>query len=266
MNLPAHIQQKKFRILKDVFGFDAFRPGQEAVLDAILAQENVLAVMPTGWGKSLCYQLPSLAVDGLAIVVSPLVALMHDQVTALQLAGVRAETINSSRERAANVATWRRAAAGEVDLLYFSPERLMTERMLAALAGLPVSFFVVDEAHCISQWGPSFRPEYAALSRLKEIFPGVPLAAFTATADEGTRKEISEKLFGRAPQEIVLGFDRPNIRLAVRQKRDWKGQLLSFVEGHAGECGIVYCLSRKKTEETAAYLQQRKIRALPYHA
>jgi len=254
------------RILKDVFGFDRFRPGQQDAVDALLAGRNVLTVMPTGSGKSLCFQVPALALDGLAIVVSPLVALMQDQVAALRLAGVAADAINSSRSRADNVAAWRRAAAGETKLLYMAPERLMTEPMLAALSKLPVSLFAIDEAHCISQWGPSFRPEYADLSRLRELFPGIPIAALTATADAVTREDIANRLFGGQVETIVLGFDRPNIKLTVELKRDWKRQLRDFIARHDGESGIVYCLSRKKTEECAAELSAAGRHALPYHA
>ena len=244
----------KNQVLRDVFGFPAFRPGQEAVVDALLAGRNVLTVMPTGSGKSLCFQVPALVLGGLTVVVSPLVALMRDQVAALRLAGVAAETINSSRDRAENVAAWRRAAAGETRLLYLAPERLMTERMIAALGKLDVRLIAVDEAHCISQWGPSFRPEYGALAQLQERFPGVPIAALTATADEITRRDILAQLFAGRAETFVQGFDRPNLRLSVAAKRDWKRQLLDFVTRHRGDSGIVYCLSRKKTEEAAALL------------
>ena len=266
--MPAapDMRAAKSRVMKDVFGFEAFRPGQEAVVDALLAGRNVLAVMPTGSGKSLCFQVPALVLDGLTLVVSPLVALMQDQVSALRLAGVAADAINSSRSRAENVAAWRRVTAGESKLLYMAPERLMTERMLDALRRIPLGLIVIDEAHCISQWGPSFRPEYADLARLRELFPGVPLAAFTATADDVTRKEIGERLFAGRAETFVAGFDRPNIRLSVEMKRDWKRQVLSFIGNDAGASGIVYCLSRKKTEETAEFLGQNGIRALPYHA
>ena len=254
------------RVLADVFGFEAFRPGQEAVIEALLGGRNVLAVMPTGSGKSLCFQVPALVGDGLTVVVSPLVALMRDQVVALELAGVAAEGIHSGNERARNVAAWVRAASGATRLLYMAPERLMTERMLAALSRLPVALFAIDEAHCISQWGPAFRPEYAELCRLRERFPGVPIAALTATADEVTREDVAAKLFGGEVEQFVLGFDRPNITLAVEVKRDWKRQLQGFIARHEGESGIVYCLSRKKTEETAALLAASGVRALPYHA
>jgi ATP-dependent DNA helicase RecQ len=256
----------KRRVLREVFGFDDFRSGQEAVVDALLAGRDVLAVMPTGSGKSLCFQVPALVLGGLTVVVSPLVALMQDQVAALRLADVAAEAINSGRDRAANVATWRRVAAGETRLLYLAPERLMTERMLAALGRLPVRLIAIDEAHCISQWGPAFRPEYEMLSALKQRFPGVPVAALTATADAVTREDIAARLFDRPPEVFVAGFDRPNISLAVQGKRDPGRQLLGFLARHAGASGIVYCLSRKKTEETAALLNDHGIRALPYHA
>ena len=254
------------RVLDTVFGFEAFRPGQEAVIEALLAGRDVLTVMPTGSGKSLCFQVPALVMDGLTVVVSPLVALMQDQVAALKLAGVAADGIHSGNAREDNAAAWRRAAAGGTRLLYMAPERLMTERVLTALGRLPLRLFAIDEAHCISQWGPAFRPEYADLARLRERFPGVPVAALTATADEVTRADIAEKLFGGAVEQFVLGFDRPNIRLAVQMKREWKRQLTAFVTGHGGESGIVYCLSRRKTEETAALLVAAGVRALPYHA
>ena len=259
-------ESEKYRVLKGIFGFDGFRPGQEAVVDAILSGRNALAVMPTGSGKSLCFQLPALVRGGLTVVVSPLVALMQDQVAALKLAGVRAETINSAKDRAENVDIWRRVAAGEVDLLYLSPERLMTDRMLAAIGKLPLSFLVVDEAHCISQWGASFRPEYDDLARLRDIFPNVPIAAFTATADQVTRLDIAEKLFRSDAEMFVHGFDRPNIRLDVTLRSDWKRQVLDFLGLHEGESGVIYCLSRKKTEETAAFLREKGFNALPYHA
>ena len=220
------------RVLREVFGFEDFRPGQEAAIAALLAGRNALTVMPTGSGKSLCFQIPALVMEGLTVVVSPLIALMQDQVAALRLARVAADCINSAKGRADNVAAWRRAAAGETRLLYMAPERLMTERMLAALDRLHVSLFAIDEAHCISQWGPAFRPEYEDLCRLRELFPGVPIAALTATADEVTRDDIAEKLFGGQAEHFVLGFDRPNIKLTVEMKREWKRQLRSFVARH----------------------------------
>jgi ATP-dependent DNA helicase RecQ len=266
MNLPAHALTSKRAILKDVFGFDAFRAGQEQAMDAALAGRDALCVMPTGSGKSLCFQVPALVLGGLTVVVSPLVALMQDQVAALRLTGVAADTINSSKDRADNVAAWRRAVSGQTRILYLSPERLMTEPMLAALSKLPVRLIAIDEAHCISQWGPAFRPEYEALSRLRGLFAGVPIMALTATADESTRADIAARIFGGKVEQIVLGFDRPNIRLSVTPKQSWKQQLLAFVNERKGQSGIVYCLSRKRTEEAAATLAENGIRALAYHA
>jgi len=266
MSVPAQRAPSHRQILKDVFGFEAFRPGQEEAMEAVLSGRNVLCVMPTGSGKSLCFQVPALAMGGLTIVVSPLLALMQDQVEALRLADITADTINSSHTREDNVAAWRRAASGQTRLLYVSPERLMTGPMLAALARLPIRLIAVDEAHCISQWGPAFRPDYESLSRLREVFPRVPLMALTATADESTRADIAARLFGNDVEQIVLGFDRPNIKLTVAAKSNWKQQLLAFVKAHPGQSGIVYCLSRKKTEEAAALLAAERIKALPYHA
>ena len=256
----------KLQILRDVFGFPAFRPGQEAVMDAALGGRHVLSVMPTGSGKSLCFQVPALMLGGLTLVVSPLLALMQDQVAALRLAGIAADTINSAQDRTDNVAAWRRATSGETRLLYLSPERLMTDSMLAALARLPVKLIAIDEAHCISQWGPAFRTDYESLSRLRSLFPRVPIVALTATADESTRADIATLLFGGDADQIVMGFDRPNIALTVTAKTDWKQQLLSFVRARPEHSGIVYCLSRKRTEEAAAYLASHGVAALAYHA
>lgn len=256
----------KVKVLRETFGFDSFRPGQEEIVDSLVAGRHVLAVMPTGSGKSLCYQVPALVKGGLAIVVSPLVALMQDQVAALKLAGVAAETINSSASREDNVDIWHRVTSGIVRILYMAPERLMTERMIAALQKLNVNLIAVDEAHCISQWGASFRPEYEALHGLREAFPDVPIGAFTATADEAARRDIVKKLFGGKAEVFVSGFDRPNIRLKVQNKDNTKQQLLRFLDDHAGESGIVYALSRKSTEELAAFLVEKKYRAVAYHA
>jgi ATP-dependent DNA helicase RecQ len=264
--LEVEHRDSKRHVLKSVFGFDDFRPGQEEAVDTLLSGRHLLMVMPTGSGKSLCFQVPALVMGGLTLVVSPLLALMRDQVAALKLAGVAADAINSSQDRDGNVDAWQRAARGETRLLYMAPERLMTERMLSALAKLPVSLIAIDEAHCISQWGPAFRPEYEALTRLREVFPGVPIAALTATADETTRADIAEKLFGGDVDALVMGFDRPNIRLTVEPKKDSKKQLLAFVKARPGVSGIVYCLSRKKTEDIASFLSEHGVRALPYHA
>ncbi len=256
----------KASVLHDVFGFDSFREGQEPIVDNLLDGQHVLAVMPTGSGKSLCYQVPALVRGGLTIVVSPLVALMQDQVTALKLAGVAAETINSAASREVNVGIWQRVAAGDIRILYLAPERLMTERMISALQRQKVNLIAVDEAHCISQWGASFRPEYEALHDLRRAFPGVPIGAFTATADEAARLDIVQRLFGGQAEVHVSGFDRPNISLTVQPKANAGKQMLAFLEDHKGSSGIVYALSRKSCEEWAAHLCENGFRAVAYHA
>ncbi len=256
----------KYGVLKSVFGHDQFRPGQEEVVDQIVGGGSVLAVMPTGAGKSLCYQVPSLILPGCSIVISPLVALMDNQVAALRANGVSVSCIHSGQSRERNIEEWKRVARGEADMLYLSPERLMTDRMLAALNKVRPPLFVVDEAHCVSKWGPAFRPEYAQLSELKRLFPEASVAAFTATADEGTRVDIAEQLFGNDGKVLVQGFDRPNLSLTVLPKTNRKAQLLEFMEGRKGEAGIVYALSRKNVEETAQALVAAGYKALPYHA
>ena len=263
---PDTSQSDKYSILSNTFGFDKFRPGQEQVVDCLLAGKSTLAVMPTGAGKSLCFQVPALVLGGLTIVVSPLVALMQDQVSALKLAGVEAETIHSGRSREDNVESWQKVARGQTSILYMAPERLMTERMLTAIRELPISMFAIDEAHCISRWGPAFRPEYGQLSTLADRFPQVPIAAMTATADEATRRDIELQLFRGNSQTFVTGFDRPNIEICVQNKNGWQRQLLDFALPRKGENGIVYCLSRKKTEEAAQLLSTNGLLALPYHA
>jgi ATP-dependent DNA helicase RecQ len=226
----------------------------------------VLAIMPTGAGKSLCYQLPALIDDGLTIVVSPLIALMDNQIAQLRTLGAAVGVIHSGQDRSQSINDWRAAAAGDLDLLYMSPERLMSARMTDALSQLHVSRFVVDEAHCVSQWGHDFRPDYLALAGLRERFPDAPIAAFTATADARTQKEITSKLLRPAPSIFVHGLDRANIEIAVEPKNDPKRQLASFLDSQPGDQGIVYCLSRKGTESIAAFLQAEGYRAEPYHA
>lgn len=252
--------------LKKSFGFDGFRPNQEPVVRALLSGQNALAVMPTGAGKSLCYQVPALVMGGLSVVVSPLVALMEDQVAALNLAGIPAGTINSSRDRDTNVDVWRRAVSGELRLLYLSPERLMTPRMITALQRLSPVMFAVDEAHCISRWGAAFRPEYEMLGDLAQAFPEARLAAFTATADPATQADIAAKLFLSPPSTFVAGFDRPNITLSAAPRTSWKSQLDAFLKARPTESGIVYALSRKNVDEIAGYLADQGRNALPYHA
>jgi ATP-dependent DNA helicase RecQ len=252
--------------LRHVFGYDSFRGEQAQVVAHVADGGDALVLMPTGGGKSLCYQLPALLRDGTAIVVSPLIALMQDQVEALRQLGVRAAFLNSSQDAAESAATERQLLDGALDLLYVAPERLLTPRFLSLLDRTPVALFAIDEAHCVSQWGHDFRPEYRQLTTLHERWPQVPRIALTATADAPTRREIVERLSLENARQFVSSFDRPNIRYAVAQKHDSRRQLLDFLDGHAGESGIVYCLSRRKVEATAAALAERGVAALPYHA
>jgi ATP-dependent DNA helicase RecQ len=260
------LTQTASSILHDIFGFGEFRADQEDVIELLSRGENALVVMPTGAGKSLCYQVPALLLDRPTIVVSPLIALMDNQVDALRLNGVPAGAIHSGLSREEQVTNWRDFASGRSRLLYLSPERLMTERMLSAMERVDPALIVVDEAHCISKWGVSFRPEYEQLSALCERFPNAAIGAFTATADEATRKDIAQKLFRGRGRILVQGFDRPNLRLAVASKRNWKSQLLSFLEDKERLSGIVYCLSRKFTEEVADFLEHEGFKAIAYHA
>jgi ATP-dependent DNA helicase RecQ len=253
-------------VLQTVFGYPEFRGEQQAIIDHVAAGGDALVLMPTGGGKSLCYQIPALLRAGTAIVVSPLIALMQDQVEALRQCGVEAAFLNSSLDAARQREVERRFAAGALKLLYVAPERLLTERCLELLAGAPLALFAVDEAHCVSQWGHDFRPEYRQLTILHERFPAVPRIALTATADARTRAEIVERLRLDAARQFVASFDRPNICYRVVEKDNARRQLDHFLLAHAGESGIVYCLSRKKTEETAAALAARGIAALAYHA
>lgn len=253
-------------VLKEQFGHKAFRNGQADIIDHILEGRNVLAVMPTGAGKSLCYQVPSQLLDRPTVVVSPLVALMDNQAAGLRANGVAVASIHSGQSREDNVAQWRDIAQGRAKLLYLSPERLMTGRMLAAMKALDPALFVVDEAHCVSKWGPAFRPEYADLTRLKELFPQARIAAFTATADDATRKDIAHRLFGGQGEVIVQGFDRPNLSLNVAALTNRTQQLLGWMDNQRGNAGIVYCLSRKNTEKYAQILRDAGYNALPYHA
>ncbi|MFO1359428.1 DNA helicase RecQ [Plasticicumulans sp.] len=255
------------RILRTVFGYDAFRGAQAEIVAHVAGGGDALVLMPTGGGKSLCYQIPALLRAGTGLVVSPLIALMHDQVDALTQLGVRAAYLNSSLDAASVRETERAFAAGELDLLYVAPERLVTERCLGLLARTPLALFAIDEAHCVSQWGHDFRPEYRALSVLHERFPDVPRVALTATADALTRDDIREHLGLLDARVFVSSFDRPNIRYRIVAKDRAREQVLAFIRAeHAGEAGIIYCLSRRSVDETAAWLAERGIHALPYHA
>jgi superfamily II DNA helicase RecQ len=266
MTADFPLMAKARSALSTVFGFSDFRPGQEDVLSATLAGKDVLAVMPTGSGKSLCFQLPAIVRSGLTLVVSPLIALMRDQVAQLRELGVEAASLNSSSDADER----RRAARGLDDrslrLLYIAPERLLRDDIVAALGNVPIDLLAIDEAHCVSQWGHDFRPEYLRLREVAEAFHGVQTIAVTATADAPTRAEIAARLFVRPPEVFVRSFDRPNLFLAMRPKSDATRQLVDKLDAHHGETGIVYCASRRRTEELAAEFARAGRRALPYHA
>ena len=254
------------RLLHKTFCFDAFRAGQADIVSAILAGEDVLAIMPTGSGKSLCYQLPALLRDGLTLVVSPLIALMRNQVAQLQSYGVAAASLTSSNDFSENRDIAERISRGDLKLIYIAPERLARPDTIAALRRAKVAMLAVDEAHCISQWGHDFRPDYMNLGAVQDALGGVQTIAFTATADVATRGDIVTRLFRREARVFVHGFDRPNIRLVMRTKNSGGRQILDFVAPRRGQSGIVYCASRRKTEELAETLRDQGIHALAYHA
>ncbi|MDJ0701619.1 MAG: DNA helicase RecQ [Woeseiaceae bacterium] len=254
------------KTLREVFGYESFRGDQEAIIEAVLAGRDALVLMPTGGGKSLCYQIPALIRQGAGLVVSPLIALMQDQVRALHELGIEAAFLNSSLSREQQVDVIRRLKAGEIQLLYVAPERLVQPRTQSVLADVPFALIAIDEAHCVSQWGHDFRQDYLALDRLRDLFPGVPRMALTATATPIVREEIVERLVLDDPEIFVSPFDRPNIRYLVQPKTDGRRQLGEFLRGHRNETGIIYCLSRRKVESIAESLQRDGYNALPYHA
>jgi ATP-dependent DNA helicase RecQ len=255
------------RVLREVFGYPDFRGAQAEIVEHVIDGGDALVLIPTGGGKSLCYQIPAIVRDGVGLVVSPLIALMQDQVAALHEAGVRAAFLNSTLSGAEAAAIENDVRAGRLDLLYVAPERLVSERTLGLLARTRLALVAIDEAHCVSQWGHDFRPEYMQLAILAERFPDVPRIALTATADALTRREILEKLHLDRARVFVSSFDRPNIRYRIVEKDSPGQQLLQFIRNeHAGDAGIVYCLSRAKVEETAAFLSSHGVPALAYHA
>lgn len=257
------MQQARDR-LKSVFGYDSFRTGQEEIVEAVLGNEDVLAIMPTGGGKSLCYQLPAILRDGLTLVISPLIALMRDQVSYLKQSGVMAGALTSNTDEYEREEIFSALENDTLKLLYMAPERLNAAQSL--LARTNVTMLAIDEAHCVSQWGHDFRPDYLKIGALRETLGNPQLAAFTATADSQTRAEIIAKLFTAPPREFLHGFDRPNLFLAFEPKGSARNQIARFVEAHKGESGIIYCSSRKKVEALAAFLKDNGTNALPYHA
>ncbi|UDL07083.1 DNA helicase RecQ [Marinobacter sp. CA1] len=264
---PDSAQQSPEQVLHQVFGYEQFRPLQGDVVAEVVAGRNALVLMPTGGGKSLCYQVPALVRPGTAVVISPLIALMQDQVAALQQLGVRAAFLNSTMDFHEARATENALMTGELDLLYCAPERLLQPRTLELLHQASLALFAIDEAHCVSQWGHDFRADYLGLTMLAEQFPNVPRIALTATADERTRREIAERLSLTEARHFISGFDRPNIQYRITPKVNANKQLLDFIKSeHQGDAGIVYCLSRNKVEATAKMLADKGYTALPYHA
>ena len=258
--------EKARSILRTTFGFASFRPGQEDVIQTVLSGSDVLAVMPTGSGKSLCYQVPALLRDGVTVVVSPLIALMRNQVASLRAFGISAASLSSANDHAENRAILEQVVRSELRLVYIAPERLAKPEIRDLLKRSRVNLLAVDEAHCISQWGHDFRPEYMSLGAIRAELGGAPVLALTATADAATRADILAKLFPQRPRVFVHGFDRPNLRLAMRPKLSARKQVMDFVDTHPGDSGIVYCSSRRQTEELAADLRADGRKALPYHA
>ncbi|MFA9218918.1 MAG: DNA helicase RecQ [Sphingomonadaceae bacterium] len=270
MNHPDTVQdnaERALHLLQKVFGYPVFRGQQAEIVGHVSNGGDALVLMPTGGGKSLCYQIPALVRDGVGVVISPLIALMQDQVDALAEVGVRAAFLNSTQTYEEANRIERLVRTGQIDLVYVAPERLMTERCLNLFQDSNIALFAIDEAHCVSQWGHDFRPEYIKLSVLHEQFPNVPRIALTATADQQTRAEIVHRLQLENAMQFVSSFDRPNIRYQIVEKANGRKQLLDFITTeHGGDCGIVYCLSRKKVEETAEFLNENGIRAMAYHA
>lgn len=264
--MPQPFESDARAILKSVFGYDDFRPGQWEVIEAALAGRDVFAVMPTGSGKSMCYQLPALVAGGLTLVVSPLIALMRDQVGQLTRAGVAAASLNSMNSESEAAEAWDKLNSGELRLLFVSPERLAGEGLVNRLRRLGVTRLAIDEAHCVSQWGHDFRPEYRLLAKTREALGGVPVTALTATADRQTREDIAQQLFPKPPHLVVHSFDRPNLKLAFAPKDQPRRQIADFLTRHKGGSGIVYCSSRSRTEKLAEGLREKGYHALPYHA
>ena len=260
------MSQNALEILNSLYGYENFRGHQADIIDHVTAGNNALVLMPTGGGKSICYQIPSLLREGVGIIISPLIALMQDQVDAMQQLGVKAAFLNSSLSHSEQNVIEQELLSGQLDLLYIAPERLIQSYTLDLLSRCQLALFAIDEAHCVSQWGHDFRSDYLSLSLLNDRFPSIPRIALTATADIRTRKEIIERLSLTDANSYISGFDRPNIRYAIANKTTPKKQLLAFLQQRKNEAGIVYCLSRKKVEDTAAWLSQQGFNALPYHA
>ncbi|MDC1356214.1 DNA helicase RecQ [Pseudomonadota bacterium] len=260
------LNEKAIKILKNIFGFSDYKYGQKEIVENILSEKQTLAIMPTGAGKSLCYQLPAVMSKKKTIVIAPLIALIEDQVSSLKECGVNVEQLHSNQSREELASSWENFKNGKTNILYISPERLMTDNMINNLKSFEIGLFVIDEIHCVSKWGQSFRPDYEKLSKLKIIFPKSNIVGFTATADKTTRLDIINKIFDNDAKLFVKGFDRPNLSLSINQKTNWKIQIIDFLNPRKEQSGIIYCLSRKKTEEVSSFLIKKGFNASCYHA
>ncbi|MDC0456448.1 DNA helicase RecQ [Alphaproteobacteria bacterium] len=262
----SQLNERVAKVLKNVFGFSNYRNGQKEIIENILNEKQTLAIMPTGAGKSLCYQLPAVMSKKKTIVIAPLIALIEDQVFRLKECGVNVEQLHSNQSREELTSSWNNFKNGKSNIIYISPERLMTDNMINNLKAFEIGLFVIDEIHCISKWGQSFRPDYEKLSQLKNIFPKSNIVGFTATADYTTRLDIINKIFNNDTKVFVKGFDRPNLSLSINQKTNWKLQIIDFLNPRKDQSGIIYCLSRKKTEEVSSFLIEKGFNASAYHA
>ncbi|MDC1375899.1 DNA helicase RecQ [bacterium] len=260
------LNEKALETLKNIFGFSNYRYGQQEVVESIISNKKILAIMPTGAGKSLCYQLPAIISQKRTIIISPLIALIEDQVANLKGCGVNVEKLHSNLTSEERSLSWYNFKVGKSKILYVSPERLMKENMINKLKLLDVGLFVIDEVHCVSKWGQSFRPDYEELSKLTVFFPTSNIVGFTATADKTTRLDIIKKIFNNKVEVFIKGFDRPNLSLSIIQKINWKSQIIDFINIRKNQSGIIYCISRKKTEEVAHFLNGKGFKASAYHA
>ncbi len=257
---------KATEILKSVFGYIDFRDGQSQIIENIISNNNTLAIMPTGAGKSLCYQIPAVVSDRKTVVISPLIALIDDQVSNLTELGINVSKLHSNQSEEDIRLSWNNFRSGKSKIIYISPERVMSDYMIKSLQSLDIGTFVIDEIHCFSKWGQSFRPDYEKLSKLQNLFPNAVIAGFTATADKTTRIDILDKIYSNKAKVFVKGFDRPNLSLSINQKSNWKIQLIEFLKLRQNFSGIIYCLSRKKTEKVSEFLNDRGFNSSPYHA
>ncbi len=266
VDLINELNTKAFDVLRDTFGYSSYKYEQKEIIETVLSENHTLAIMPTGAGKSLCYQIPAIISSKKTIIISPLISLMDDQISALKECGVQAEKIHSDLSYSERITSWKNFKNGNSKIIYMSPERLMTENIINDLKTMEIGLFVVDEIHCVSKWGHHFRPDYNALSKLKLLFPNSNIIGFTATADKSTRLDILEKIFNKNVKVFIASLDRPNLSLSISQKTNWKAQLIEYLNPRKTQSGIIYCLSKKKTEEVTSFLIDKGFNASTYHA